>query len=134
MQVIENSNLASIEQEIQQCSLKTEATPGCENRAHTRYLVQRKETLKIINSPPAIQELSDTKPARLSNTVHIQDLSKAGIGWVNPVQLFPMELVEIRLQRFTIMAQVVRCRQLSAGDFEIGGIIRGVETAKTPHV
>lgn len=131
MQVIPNSNPPSNEPDTEPSSAEVTATPGSENRIATRYLVQRKGVLKIVSSPPSIRLLSNERPDRLTNTIQIRNLSKTGIGWVNPVQLFPMEVVEIRLQHFIISAQVVRCRHLSSGDFEVGGVIKGVHAERT---
>ena len=53
--------------------------------------------------------------------VYIRDVSRRGIGFVSPVQIYPEETVRILLATFWIRLLVVRARRVGPGCYEIGG-------------
>lgn len=59
----------------------------------------------------------------VTHGVYVRDLSRNGIGFVSPVQLFPRQRVEMELvgNRHVVLENV-RCRRLAARSYECGAM------------
>jgi hypothetical protein len=63
--------------------------------------------------------------------VYVVDLSRAGVGIISPVQLFPSELVELTTPERQLPLRIVRCTRLGPDCYHCGcRFQRKEETAK----
>jgi hypothetical protein len=105
-----------------------------ENRNNQRFPIQKSGALKILQSPPAFERFFGINAERNKATVQINNISQSGIGWFYDTQLFPTEIVEVRFDQFLITAEVVRCRRLECGTFDVGGIVKSFQNlSKQPQ-
>ena len=49
-----------------------------------------------------------------------KDVSRQGVGFLSPVQLLPLERVELRVPSATLTVEVACCRRLEKGCFDCG--------------
>lgn len=59
----------------------------------------------------------------ITHGVYIRDLSRSGIGFISPVQLFPRQRVSVQLlgNRHLVLENV-RCRRLAPQSYECGAM------------
>lgn len=61
--------------------------------------------------------------------VYMKDLSRMGIGFYSPVQLFPCDKIELRLAgREPLPLHVSRCRRLGENCFDCGSVFKGLNS------
>ncbi len=83
---------------------------------------------------PSIDELRDFERHYLrcqaiirhdskTHAVYMKDCSRAGMGLVSPVQLFPRERIQLWMNpQRSYSLEVIRCRRISANCYECGTI------------
>jgi hypothetical protein len=81
------------------------AEANSNQRAYHRYFMRSKAILK--------------KGDRLIGT-YTRDVSRQGVGFLAPVQLFPKERVRLRLPVTELSLEVTRCRRIGKDCFECG--------------
>ena len=58
-----------------------------------------------------------------SHAIYMKDCSRAGMGLVSPVQLFPRERIEIWMHgQRSYSLEVIRCRRIRTNSYECGTI------------
>jgi len=61
--------------------------------------------------------------AETTHAIYVKDCSRNGMGFLSPLQLFPLETVELQMNLERSYAlEIVRCRRIQAGCFECGAV------------
>lgn len=58
-----------------------------------------------------------------THAIYMKDCSRNGMGFISPVQLFPLERVELRMNsQRSYSLEIVRCRRIQANCYECGTV------------
>lgn len=93
---------------------------GEDRRRYARYYFRRKAVVKTLPTLPAFGRAENIA------CVYIRDISKQGVGFLYPEQLYPSERCVLFLPELGHrLVEVSSCRRLAAGCFAIGTRFQG---------
>lgn len=89
-----------------------------EDRSSIRTKIRREIVVLLESSPLGLANRAFFRERR--HLFLLKDLSRRGIGFLSPEQLFPLEKFIIALDDRVIQLTVVRCRRLGQQCYEVG--------------